>query len=439
MDIKNIKNVQELDRFLDEKIEENRKGSFDLKVLDHLGEPLKDVEVSVEHINHDFVFGVCPNGHISMTNELACGNGEDSEKYWKLIGDLFNGTTLWWAWEVLEPVEGKWTFDEKVGKYGPMNRMVERAEKLGHKLTAHAILYPNTDVTPAWVQTREPKEAVKYFERHVRSTAERYKSRINFWHPVNEAYRPLQTIGNLQVNEGLVYRWIREEIPNAGLVDNGGYTINPDFYAKGIRNAKAFETDVDYLGIRGYFELYRPDALDFFKDLWEHFGNLKKLYGKKIRFTELGASSAKRAAEHKEDIDVDHTIIAQLGITDIATDESKIELSEETQAEFLTRMYKLMFAHEAMYECTYWDMVDKYTWNEVEGGLVKNDLTPKLAYYKIQELIHKQWNTKLSLKTDSDGRCNFKGFYGTYKIKANGKEVSIDFTKDMPSNAAAIY
>ncbi|MGN0250778.1 MAG: endo-1,4-beta-xylanase [Oliverpabstia sp.] len=429
MILEEINDVEEFDCFLNEQIEKNRKHKFQILFLDHLGNEIKCEKVHVKHKRHNFVFGVCPNGHISMTNELACGEGEEAEKYWDFIKNLFNGTTLWWAWRVLEPEEGKWTFDQKVGKFGPMNRMVERAQKLNHFITAHAILYPHEDSNPSFLMNCNETEAVAYLERHVKKVASEYDTVVDYWHPVNEAYAEIQSVRKLRINEGLVYKWLKETAPNAGLVDNGGYTIDPDFYQKGILNAEKFGSKVDYLGIRGYFELYNSNALTFFKSLWNHYDYLTERYGKKLKFTEIGAVSEARKGSYLP-WHVDKTIAPALGITNMEEYRENQPITEETQKEFLVRMYRMAFAHKNVYECTYWDLLDQYTWNQVKGGLIRDDFTPKPAYYALQDLIHHQWTTDEQLITSETGKCEFRGFDGEYEIIIKDKSFSVNLSTD---------
>lgn len=437
LDWKEIHSVEELDAGLDEEILKNRVHRFTLKVYDALGNPLPGVSLKAVHKNHDFTFGVCPNGHISMTNRLACGENEDAIRYWERIGELFNATTLWWGWRVLEPEKGIHTFEEEYGGFGPMERMVRRAEKLGHRLTAHAILYPRDDVSPEWLSRCTEQEAREALERHVRLTVETYKNRIACWHPVNEAYGRIQQAGNLKVNEGLVYQWISELAPCACIIDNGGHTIDPDFYEKGIRNAEHFGGRVDDLGIRGYFELYDSKALPFYQRLWEHYGNLASRYGKGVRFTEIGAASAPRKGNYSP-WDVDATTAKELGITNMEEYRADHPITEETQADFLVRMYRMAFAHPELKECTYWDLLDSYTWNEVEGGLLRSDFSRKPAFERLKDLIHREWSTEATLTSGADGCCSFEGFDGEYQVAINGKTVKLHLGQAEPEKVLCI-
>ena len=429
--------AKEMEEALDKEIEKNRLHSFCIRLMDAKGKPRPKVRIEAVHKRHDFTFGVCPNGHISMTNRLACGEGPEAETYWDRIGEVFNGATLWWGWRVLEPERGVHTFDRECAGFGPMERMIERAEERGMRLTAHALLYPRDDVSPGWLAGCTEREACRALEEHVKATAKRYRGRITCWHPVNEAYDKIQRTGGLRVNEGLVYRWVKDAAPGSCIVDNGGRTIDPDFYEKGICSAELFGGRVDDLGVRGYFELYDSDAVPFYRSMWEHFTDLERRYRRGVRVTEIGASSARRKGEYSP-WDVDPTTTEQLGITNMEDYRASRPITEETQAEFLTRMYRLAFAHPAVKECTYWDLCDSYTWNETEGGLLRPDLSCKPAYKQLQELIQKKWRTEAVSVSDREGVCRFNGYDGEYEIRIGDRVYPAHLNSEEPEERICI-
>ena len=63
--------------------------------------------------------------------------------------------------------------------------------------------------------------------------------------------------------------------------------------------------------------------------------------------------------------------------------------------------------------------------NVYYGGLLRFDLSPKPAYYTIQNLIKNVWHTEAEITSDQNGTASFHGFYGEYDvtISAGGKEV----------------
>lgn len=449
-----VHHIEEWDGFIEEQIERERKGEFRIQILDEAGNPLsgRDVRLSQERLN--FSLGVCPNGHVSVCNELACGTGKGADQYWNLIGDLFNATTLWWGWRVTEPRPGAYAFDEAcegthvvrredpvTGKprwdevprtYGPWENMLNRARGRGHALTGHALLYPRGDVAPGWINSLSAREAKRHLEELVRYTVRRYRDEVSVWHPVNENFPGIQKVGPLEIDEGEVYRWVREEAPEAEIVNNGGYEIEPDFFEQAIGMTNRQGVEIDTLGIRGYHELYYADDLDGYKRRWKHFNDLVNRYGKWLRYTEIGANSrVTRDGVHDPSLFLSGSAMHE-GIVAVEPRNGKLpELTEKTQAEFLIRMYKMVFAHPAMRECSYWDLLDDFTWNKVEGGLVTADRKPKLAYKALQQLFHEEWRTSFNGVTDADGWITFRGFYGHYSGKVeNARLPAIELGPD---------
>ena len=62
--------------------------------------------------------------------------------------------------------------------------------------------------------------------------------------------------------------------------------------------------------------------------------------------------------------------------------------------------------------------------NYYYGGLLRFDLSPKPAYYKIKELTQQRWHTEATLATDENGNADFRGFFGTYlaELVVNGQK-----------------
>ena len=93
-------------------------------------------------------------------------------------------------------------------------------------------------------------------------------------------------------------------------------------------------------------------------------------------------------------------------------------------------MYKLVFAHPATSECSWWDLVDGYNWNHCKGGLLRDDFSKKPAFDALKDLLHNQWKTNVKLTTDSNGNVQWNGFYGTYEVG----DVSINFNSNQQEN-----
>ena len=59
------------------------------------------------------------------------------------------------------------------------------------------------------------------------------------------------------------------------------------------------------------------------------------------------------------------------------------------------------------------------------AGLLRKDMTPKAAYYRIYDLIHKGWTTQAAPTVGDGGAVDLRGFYGDYRVVANvnGREL----------------
>lgn len=95
----------------------------------------------------------------------------------------------------------------------------------------------------------------------------------------------------------------------------------------------------------------------------------------------------------------------------------------KAQATILRNYYKLWFSIRNMAGITYWrtiDTPDKYEINPDEpnfAGLLDVNAEKRPAYYAIDDLINKEWKTRMEVKPNADGVVKFRGFRGKYKIQ----------------------
>ena len=123
---------------------------------------------------------------------------------------------------------------------------------------------------------------------------------------------------------------------------------------------------------------------------------------------------------------------------------------EEIQAEIIEKLYSIWFSHPNVEQIIYWNLVDGYAhlWNPdpekikasqgdmtlgenyYYGGLLRFDLSPKPAYFRIKDLLQKRWHTETELLTDENGTAEFRGFYGDYcaNVEFGVHEVKTEFS-----------
>jgi hypothetical protein len=120
------------------------------------------------------------------------------------------------------------------------------------------------------------------------------------------------------------------------------------------------------------------------------------------------------------------------------------DLNEEEMAEvrdqYVLNYLTCAFGHPNIDSFYFWGFMGmgvKFK-NEYNSG---HEVQP--IFNKVKDLIHNQWNTSMKLKTDKNGKVNFRGFCGAYALQVapeNGPSIGYSFTidKQQPVNSFVI-
>ena len=100
---------------------------------------------------------------------------------------------------------------------------------------------------------------------------------------------------------------------------------------------------------------------------------------------------------------------------------------EERQAREMEEMYRILFSHPLVEAITTWDFKDG-AWLKAPSGFVRLDGSEKPSYTMLKKLIHEEWNTDITVKTDANGYADVEAFKGEYEISADGKSASAKLT-----------
>jgi GH35 family endo-1,4-beta-xylanase len=96
---------------------------------------------------------------------------------------------------------------------------------------------------------------------------------------------------------------------------------------------------------------------------------------------------------------------------------------QDAQAEFAEQIYRLSFSHPSVKSINWWGLSDRYIWQErLHGGLIDESYHPKKVYEMLRKLIREEWMTHKLKQPLDGGKINFRGFYGTYKVKLTTNE-----------------
>ena len=98
----------------------------------------------------------------------------------------------------------------------------------------------------------------------------------------------------------------------------------------------------------------------------------------------------------------------------------------EREAEAVRHFYTAAFAQRAVAGLVWWDLADRFAWQNAPAGLLRDDLSPKPAYRALEDLLLHRWRSDLAGRTDPDGRVKARVFFGTYRLtaRADGRETT---------------
>lgn len=418
-------------------IELYRKGYNTIKFVDKDGKPVTNVKFNIKLKKHDYKFGC----NIFMLDEFE--TEEKSREYRRLFGDTFNYATAPFYWKDLEPEKGKPRYDKdspKVYRRPAPDLVLDYCKEKNIGVKAHCIVYDA--FSPTWLP-REVPLIKKEYEKHMAELNARYGEKIDDWEIINETlnwemygYSRLQTSTFFQEAdyETWSYYCARRNFPKNNLLINAGpceafsnrLTRSPYYYQ--LESLASKGVKYDGIGMQAHIFVERQHEATFMRKYFDPIRmydifDIYEKFGVPIQISELTIPSYNGDAE-----------------------------DEEVQAEELRMLYSLWFAHKATDSIVYWNLVDGYSYvpgggkdtlgnpnageNIYGGGLLRFDLTPKPAFTMLQNLIHKEWHTELSLETGTSDRAKFKGFYGLYDLTYtyDDKEKHAEFHLDKRSD-----
>jgi GH35 family endo-1,4-beta-xylanase len=140
--------------------------------------------------------------------------------------------------------------------------------------------------------------------------------------------------------------------------------------------------------------------------------------GKPLHFTEATILSGQQGWElRKENPQLDWASTAE---------------GERRQEKEVVQFYTVLFSHPAVQAITWWDLSDQGAWQGAPAGLLRADMTPKPAYEALLKLIKGKWRTQTEASVSRQGRAQFHGFFGEYRVTAEegGREINGTFTFD---------
>jgi len=375
-----------------ERIERHRMRDAVIAVRGKGGRPWWGARVRVEQVRHEFLFG----SNCFLFDRVP---GADlAAAYKQRFAALCNEATLGFYWAGFEPEEGK-------PDYAYTDRAVQWCRE--HLITpkGHPLAWDHDVSSPKWLPP-DLTEVGELSADRVKEIVARYRGRIDLWDVVNEP----RHLGNPQ---------FRKEARNhmaqwAALLGPFAYTAGHLKLARAA-NPQAQLTVNDYQFDAGYLALLESlkergkflfDVVGLqshmhggpwpLKRVWETCETYRVL-GLPLHFTEMTVLSGPRLGPGE-----------QWGPTEPGL--------EAKQAEYVEKLYTLLFSHPAVGAAIWWDLSDRAAWQRAAAGLLRQDMSPKPAYERLHALIKGRWWTKASSETDERGEFKLRVFRGLHKV-----------------------
>ncbi|WP_419193560.1 endo-1,4-beta-xylanase [Kolteria novifilia] len=376
-------------RQANERIERIRKSELVVEVLDKVGNPVPDAQVSLAQTSHFFPFGTA----VEASRLLA--QDETSRRYQQELVRLFNRATpenelKWMA------VSGAWgPFDRNA-----VIRCLEWLKNRGISIRGHNLVWPRRDSLPPPVLNLlgRPELLQRMIDKHINEMGALTTPYVTEWDVLNEPVgNPLlvEALGEeamvnwFKTARGALPKSCRLMVNQDGILTSGG--------PSDTKRQQEFQSLIAYLigkgaplegvGLESHFgyDVTPPEDLLTILDKLADFGL-------PLEVTEF-----------------------TLNVTD-----------EKFQAAYTRDFLTACFSHPAVSGIVLWGFWQGNMF-EPNAALYRTDWTLKPNGQVVRDLLLRQWRTETSGKTDASGQLTIRGFRGDYNLTAakDGKRAGV--------------
>jgi GH35 family endo-1,4-beta-xylanase len=410
-----------------ENIEKYRKDDFSVQITG--ASDFANIQVEVEQISHEFLFG-CILFDLIRTNETP----ENENLFKERFKNLFNFAVFPFYWASYETQPG-------LTKKEDILKVVQWCKENNIKTKGHPLVWTHTAGTPHWLKDFPAPATRELLQTRVEKIVSEFEGEIEIWDVINEVIHTVNWEVAMKENAAgednrytgkdlmmervdfidSCFQWANKANPEAHLIINEFNVVaseksRADFY-KVVEKLLNQNSPVHGLGIQVH-EPYKGRYYYSPQQLWETYETYAA-FNLPLHVTEL---------------------IPVSNGDEIMGDYKSGVWTEEVQAQFAEMVYVLSFGHPDMQSINWWGFTDKHIWQE-NGGLTDNNLQAKKVYHTLDRLINREWKTKIkNLIPDENGQVNFRGFKGDYKITVlkNGEPIKESALKYNETNRLRI-
>jgi GH35 family endo-1,4-beta-xylanase len=287
--------------------------------------------------------------------------------------------------------------------------MLAWADKEGIPLRGHCIFWGIPNRVQPWLKELDDDGMRAAIRARGRSIGARYRGRFAEYDLNNEMIHANyyeQRLGPEFIKQMAL--WVKDGDPDAKLFVND-YDITTgnrltDYIAH-IRKLLDMGVPISGIGVQGHLHGDSFDAAALQKSLDE-----LAPFHLPIRITEFnmpGQRSKSYVAGSKEPLTPEE---------------------ERAKAANLRQFFQIAFAHPAVTGIMMWGFWEGANWIP-QSSLYKRDWTSTPAGDAYRDLVLKQWWTRWSGTTNTEGFATLRAFYGRHKVTVNGKETVVDLKK----------
>jgi GH35 family endo-1,4-beta-xylanase len=368
-------------------------------VKDRAGQLVSGAIVQMEQLRHEFQFGC----NLFRFEHNSDDRAESA--YRSRFAEVFNYATLGFYWKDYEAKRGspQYLYSDRAAAWCSENHIACKG---------HPLVWDDPASVPAWLPI-DITETAQLSLARVTECVSRFRGRIDIWDVVNEP----TTLGRYQNPIGA---WARA----VGGLDYARRSLE----AARVTNPRATLLVNDFTTDGTLIELLRPllaakpkllDAVGIQSHMHKGVWPLRRIWevcdavgalGLPLHFTEMTVVSGQRRGPGYEW-------------------NSTNRAGEAQQADYVTNLYTMLFAHRAVAAVTWWDFTDDNAWQGAPAGWLRRDMSPKPVYERLHNLIKGKWWTRVRGRTNSNGEFGVRAFRGAHRVRVtppSGRSTVVD-------------
>jgi endo-1,4-beta-xylanase len=395
----------------------------DLLLVDREGVPIPNLRVEIVQNRSSFCWGDQLWGLDTLMRNGFAG-GDRARHFTRRFTECLNSANCLTYWTEAPRNDGPKHMEfQGEDRMDGFAAQVDWALANGLVPKGHPVFWSIDKAYPEWLKRYPLETQWKFIEVRVRNLVARFKGKVKLWDVVNEPmweaapknlpHRHWPHIESLEdICEYVipVLRWAREEDPAARFIVNDyGMELDAANHAIKDKTGKVITAKMQRDRFTALFRRLReegacPDGLGMqaHTGAWMDPATQTRI---------LDDFSTAGVPLHYTEFWADNKHLLTAGIDPVVADEMR--------AEYVANIMTMAFAHPAVESFYFWGELTgsfRFKSDHNSEGLPSSSHTPSAVYWRVQDLLRKQWMTRETIVSDSDGRVRFRGFFGDYSL-----------------------